>query len=263
MIDIVNSEEILNLLSESLKDKIIITVLDKTTSTNTIVKECAMEKSEGFFVVAGEQTAGRGRMGRTFFSPGNTGIYMSLLLKPSFKAENAVHITTAAAVSVCRALEKVGVDNPCIKWVNDIFVNGKKVCGILTEAGFSNNGEIPDYAVLGVGINVYEPQNGFPQDIEDIAGSLFPEEKTNLRNKIVAYFLESFFEFYGNLLDLPHSEEYASRNFVVGKDVTVVTADGNTSAKVLGVTRDCGLQVQFSDGTEKVLTSGEISVRLQ
>ena len=120
MVDIINTQNILELLDNNLKNKIKLLVLEKATSTNTLVKELASENDEGFVVVAGEQTAGRGRMGRSFFSPGDSGVYMSLLLKPEIKPEDAVQITTAAAVSVCKALESLEVYDSKIKWFNNL-----------------------------------------------------------------------------------------------------------------------------------------------
>ena len=166
MIDVINAQKIFELLNEELKNKIKIEVLEKTTSTNTIVKELASENGEGLVVVAGEQTAGRGRMGRAFFSPGDSGVYTSILLKPQIKPEDAVQITTAAAVSVCRSLEKLGIFDSKIKWVNDIYISNKKVCGILTESSFNSQKGMLDFAVLGVGINIYESEEGFPEDIK-------------------------------------------------------------------------------------------------
>jgi BirA family biotin operon repressor/biotin-[acetyl-CoA-carboxylase] ligase len=237
-------------------------IIDKTTSTNDIIKEYAANgEKEGFLLVSGEQTNGKGRMGRSFFSPGDTGVYMSLLLRPKIKPADAVLITTAAAVSVCEAFEKLGVDNPQIKWVNDIFVNNKKVCGILTEASFGVDINTLDYAVLGIGVNMYEPENSFPEEIKDIAGAVFSEKSENLRNKFVAYFINSFFDCYENLESKKHCPSYAERCFVIGKDINVISGDSIKPAKALSVDENCGLLVRFNDGETAVLNSGEISVR--
>lgn len=264
MTDVISVVGIERFLSEDIRSEIKTEVFKTVDSTNKIVKDRASQGArEGLFAVAGEQTQGRGRLGRSFYSPTDTGLYMSLLLKPAIKAEDAVLITTAAAVSVCEALEKVGTENPQIKWVNDIFVNSKKVCGILTEASFNSKNGAFDYAVLGVGVNVYEPESGFPEEIKDIAGSVFAEEKENLRNRIAAEFLNSFMGYYKELSKKPHNSEYARRCFVTGKRIDVIKGDAVRTATALSVDENCGLLVEFSDGVREVLTSGEISVRVQ
>ncbi len=263
MRDILSCDGIRFFLPEALRDEIKPEFYSIAESTNTIIKNRAFQgEGEGLLVVAGEQSQGRGRLGRSFFSPGDTGIYMSLLLKPSIKPEDAVLITTAAAVSVCEALEKVGVVNPQIKWVNDVFVKGKKVCGILTEASFNSQKHILDYVILGVGINVYEPEGGFPEDIKDIAGAVFNEEKENLRNRIVAEFISSFMTYYNKLDKKAHCQEYSRRCFVLGRDINVIKNGEKTPAKAIAIDDDCGLLVEFRDGERAILNSGEISIRL-
>ncbi len=263
MIDTINSQNILGLLKKGLEKKIKIEVLKKATSTNTLLKEAASEKDEGFVLIAGKQTAGKGRLGRSFYSPDDTGLYMSLLLKPSIKSEEAVLITTAAAVSVCEALEKAGVKNSQIKWVNDVFVDNKKVCGILTEASFNPQKGILDYVVLGVGINIYEPEGGFPEDIKDIAGAVFNEKKENLRNTIAGDFINSFMSYYENIAEKKYYSEYVRRNFVIGKNINVIRNGEATPAKALGIDENCGLSVEYENGKKEVLNSGEISVRIK
>lgn len=238
-------------------------IIDKTTSTNDIIKEYAANgEKEGFLLVSGEQTNGKGRMGRSFFSPGDTGVYMSLLLRPKIKPADAVLITTAAAVSVCETLEQLGVNNPQIKWVNDIFVNNKKVCGILTEACFNTKENILDYAVLGVGVNIYEPQNGFPEELNTIAGAVFAEKIKDLRNRFIAYFINSFVMYYETLESKKHCELYAQRNFVIGKEINVVSGDNVRAARAISIDENCGLVVRFDTGETTVINSGEISIRV-
>lgn len=261
MVDIIDSEKIFELLDGELKSRIRIEALKKTTSTNTIVKEKANEKDEGFVVVAGEQTSGRGRMGRSFFSPGDSGVYMSLLLKPQIKPEDAVQITTAAAVSVCRALESLGVADTKIKWVNDIYIGNKKVCGILTESGFNSTTGMLDFAVLGVGINIYESAEGFPDEIKDIAGTVFVEEKEDLRNKFIAEFINEFFDLYANISLKKHLKEYRERSFVLGKEITIIQGENIRNGKALDIDENCNLITRFPNGTTEKLCSGEISIR--
>ena len=261
MVDKISSQKISDFLNEDLKDKIIIEVLEKTTSTNTIIRQRADKSPEGLVVVAEEQSEGRGRLGRSFFSPGGTGLYISLLLRPEIEPSEAVMITTAAAVAVCEALEKVGADTPQIKWVNDVFVKGKKVCGILTEASFNPESRKLQYAVLGVGINMYEPEGSFPDEIKDIAGSVFSETRENLRDMVTAYFLNSFMEYYYKLSQKEFLKKYTERCFVLGKEINVICGDCVRGAKALSLDESLGLNVEYDNGEKAVLSSGEISIR--
>ena len=263
MIDIINCKGIESFLEPNIKKEILIEYLSRADSTNTIVKKRALTgEKEGLLLVAGEQTCGRGRMGRRFFSPGDTGVYLSLLLKPDICPQDAVQITTAAAVSVCEALEEIGVEKADIKWVNDVFINGKKICGILTEAGFNSRKNTLDYVVLGVGVNMYTPENGFPDDLSEIAGAVFTEKKDNLRNKFIAGFINSFMYYYKNIENKHHCDKYAERCFVVGKEINVISGEDARPAKALAVDENCGLVVQFENGDTTILNSGEISVRV-
>ena len=153
---------------------LVLDVFDTVDSTNTVcLKRASGGDRRTYAAVAGGQTRGRGRRGRSFFSPDGTGLYMSILLRPSgLSADEAVKFTTIAAVAVSEAIEAVAGKTASIKWVNDIYVSGRKACGILTEASFNPEDGTLDYAVVGIGINVYEPQGGFPEEIKDRAGAL-------------------------------------------------------------------------------------------
>ena len=263
MVDAITSQGISALLSDELKRKIKVQVLEKATSTNTLVKDVASENEEGFIIIAGEQTAGRGRMGRSFFSPGDSGVYMSLLLKPRIKPEDAVQITTAAAVSVCRALENIGVTSSKIKWVNDIYIDKRKVCGILTESSFNSQNGMLNYAVLGVGINIYESREGFPEEIKDIAGAVFSERKENLRNEFIAAFLNEFFVYYKALSSKEHLKEYKERSCVLGAEINIIQGDNIRQGKAIDSDGNCNLIAELPDGTLEKLYTGEISVRFR
>ena len=263
MVDIINSQSISDFLNDELKSKIKIDVLEKATSTNSLVKEKANECEEGFVIIAGEQSAGRGRLGRSFFSPGDSGVYMSLLLKPKIKPEDAVQITTAAAVSVCKALESMNIKNSKIKWVNDIYISNRKVCGILTEASFNFQSGMLDFAVLGVGINIYEAKEGYPDEIKDIAGAVFSEREENLRNKFIAEFLNIFFGYYESLSSKTHLQEYKEKSFVLGKEITIMQGEKTRYGMAIDIDENCNLIVELSDGKTEKLCSGEISVRVK
>ena len=262
--DIISKNEIDSLISVDLKSELNITVLEKTESTNLLLKNMAANGAEeGTVVIAGEQTGGIGRMGRSFFSPGNTGIYMSLLLKPDIEPQKSVFITTAAAVAVCRALEKNGIENAGIKWVNDIYVNGKKVCGILTQGSIIPESKKLGFAILGIGINVYQPEEGFPEEIQNIADSIFKEKKAGLRSKIIADILTCFYEIYDSFNECAYVEEYINRSIIIGKRVDVLAGNSVKRALVTGIDKDCKLCVEYEDGSCDALDSGEVSLRLE
>ncbi len=208
-------------------------------------------------MLARTQTQGKGRMGRKFFSPKGNGLYFSLLLRPNLLAEQGGLITTAAAVAVCRALTRFGAENPQIKWVNDIFVNGKKVCGILTES-HAEKGKIV-YAVLGVGINLLPPKGGFDESIRGIAGGAFQTPVSAAA--VLAAFLEEFGKLYPNLSARPHHAEYVNRALYLGEKVTMVTANSEIPVTVTGITKDFSLATKLENGEERVFSQGEISLR--
>lgn len=230
-------------------------------STNLVIKKDARQLSQWHTVVSGAQTAGRGRLGRSFYSPSDSGLYMSVLLRPSLPADEASSVTSAAAVAVCQAIEEAAGVSPSIKWVNDVFLNGKKVCGILTEASVDMESGTLEYAILGVGINVYEPAGGFPEDISHIAGAVATARTRNLRCRLAAGFLRNFFNIYGQLPSGPFVEEYRHRSFLIGSDIYVIRGGVRTPAHVLDVDSSCQLLVRYADGRQEALSSGEVSVR--
>ena len=261
MIDSLNAEKIKDFLPDKYNSLDILS-FGEVDSTNNIIRKMAEDgANEGCTAIASCQTAGKGRLGKSFFSPEDTGIYMSILLRPTFKAENSGLITTAAAVAVCKALEALGTENPKIKWVNDIFVRSKKVCGILTESSLKHNGSF-DYAVLGIGINVYSPNNGFSEDLRNIAGFIFPEKQENLRNRLSALIIEEFFALYERLTDKSFFGFYKQHCFVLGKEITVIkSGEKEKKATALDLDDRFRLLVDYGDKTE-YLSSGEISIKI-
>lgn len=239
-------------------------VLPTAKSTNTLVYEKAVSgQAEGYAVFSNEQTEGRGRYGRTFYSPCKTGIYMSLLLRPdSYSAKQAVRITTMAAVAMCETIEAVSGKQAQIKWVNDIFIDGKKVCGILTDASFGLESGMLEFAVLGIGLNVYYPSGGFPDDIRDIAGAVFHETRHDMKNRLAAEFLNRFMAYYAAENQCGYIEKYRERCFVIGRHIMVNNGDRSRGALALGIDDACRLLVRYDDGTEEYLMSGDISIRL-
>ena len=239
-----------------------ITVLPTVESTNDLVRQkAAAGAPEGTLVIAGGQTAGKGRSGREFFSPEGTGIYLSLLLRPEQLTGGAsVGVTTLAAAAMCQAVERVTGRRPGIKWVNDIFLDGKKICGILTEGSFSMETGMLQYAVLGVGVNVYSPEGGFPEELKDVAGVLAESRENDLKNRLTAEFLNSFYGFYRGNGD--YTRIYREYSIVIGREVAVLSSQGERRARVLGIDDACRLQLEYDTGETDCLSYGEIRIRI-
>lgn len=238
-------------------------ILPDIGSTNDYLREKAAQgKGEGYAVVAGAQTRGKGRTGRSFYSPADTGIYLSLLLRPKdCGPAQAVKFTTMAAVAACEAIEKVSHRSPQIKWVNDIYIDGKKVSGILTEASVSlENGSL-EYVLLGIGINVYPPEKGFPQELRETAGSVFQERKSDGKNQLAAGFLNRLMDIYTKEETGEYAEEYRKRSMVLGKRIQILTPEGEKGARALEIDKDCRLLVEYEDGNRELLRAGEIRIR--
>ncbi|MBQ3195219.1 MAG: biotin--[Clostridia bacterium] len=236
-------------------------VVWQTASTNTDLRRLAEEGApHGTTLIACRQNGGRGRMGRSFFSEAG-GLYLSLLLRPQTTAERGGDITGVAAVAVAEAIEAVTGKRAYIKWVNDIFCGGKKVCGILTDAAVSLEGGLLSYAVLGIGLNVYSPKDGFPQEIRDIAGALYPhgDTKAGLINRLAAEVLCRF----DSLYQKPDEalDGYKRRCFLIGQQVTAVRGNEEQPVRVLDVAEDYSLLVEDQKGEKKLLNSGEVRVR--
>ena len=232
-------------------------------SSNTVLREMAAGAPDGTALICGEQTGGKGRRGRSFFSPSDTGLYMSILLRPDMTAEDSVCITTAAAAAVSMAIEDCSGSETNIKWVNDVYMNGLKVCGILTEASLSlENGGL-DYAVVGIGINAYEPEGGFPQEIKGIAGAVFQDRQEDMRNRLAAAVLSRFSECCGELFSPRLLEYYRSKLMWQDEKIKVISGSGEYPCTLLGVSDSYALRVRFEDGSEREISSGEITVRRQ
>lgn len=233
----------------------------QVTSTNRVLKDRAQE-AEGLVIVANQQTDGMGRQGRSFYSPKESGIYFSLLLKPDMIGSEATFLTTMAAVAVCQAIEKVTDKKPQIKWVNDIYIEGKKVCGILTQAAFNLETGRADYVIVGIGINVYRPAGGFPSDLSSIAGAVLAQSTGEMRNQLLAEILNCFWAMYQRPEQSEIAGQYKGYSLVIGRRVEVLSNRGTRSALVLDIDPSCNLVVRYEDGQTEVLSSGEIRIKL-
>lgn len=238
-------------------------VLPTVGSTNEAARARAIAGApEGLVVLAMQQTQGRGRQGRSFFSPPDTGVYLSLVLRPrQYAAAQAVRLTTMAAVAACEAIEAVSERPAQIKWVNDIYVEGRKVCGILTEAAVAVENGMLEYVVLGVGVNVLPPREGFPPELAGTAGAVLPAPRSDAKNRLAAAFLDRFMACYA---DPPAGlwQAYRSRSLVLGRQVLVLAGGDSRPAEALDIDEDFRLLVAYEDGTRERLFSGEVSLQL-
>ena len=229
---------------------------DEIDSTNTRAKEYAQGSTdkETVIFIADSQTGGRGRRGRSFVSNKGSGIYISILTYPDKSGVDATAATAKAAVSLCRAIESLCDCEIKIKWVNDLYLGGKKLAGILTEGEMQEDGKIA-YQVVGMGINVYK--KAISEEISTIATSLEDEcksipDRSRLTAQIVKEFLSEESDFY---------TEYKARSFIIGKKVTVMKLTESYEARVLDINPDFSLLIDRDGKTERLFT-GEISLKI-
>lgn len=239
-----------------------IEVLPTLGSTNAAARERAEAgAAEGLTIISNEQTAGRGRRGRSFYSPGGAGVYMSVLLRPKeWSFERSGALTASAAVAACESIEAVSGERAGVKWVNDVYIGEKKVCGILTEAVFGLEGGVMEYAVVGVGINAYPSRAGFPPELEPIAGTVLPASQPDAKTRLAAAFLNRFMAYYAAPDPAECMQKYRARSLAVGRRVTVLSGGKAVQAQALDIDAHCRLLVRYDDGTQAKLSSGEISI---
>ncbi len=256
--DILSKEEILKHSHFNMPEEKLI-LLKTVDSTNLYCKELAKSQPDHeVLVVADAQTSGRGRMGRTFFSPESTGIYMSLLLDCNRIKLPPNLLTVAAGTAVCRVLREICKIDADIKWVNDIFANNKKVCGILAESISDFNTNLPRYIVVGIGINISTADNVFPDDIKEIAGSVFPKHTT--RNEIIAEIFNTLNGIYTNNNIDELISEYKNYSLVLGKKINF-TQNGKEHAGIAeDINNEGNLIARLDNGEVVTLKSGEISL---
>lgn len=259
MTDRANENEIRKYLLPYAED-IKIEIIDETGSTNDDMKLRAQKgEKEISLLIAESQTKGKGSKGRSFFSPENTGCYMSFLLRPGYTAEECTLLTTMAATATAEAIEKVTNRTAQIKWINDIYIERRKVAGILTESCISKGGKALDYAIVGIGINITPPECGFPVEIKDIA-TCISSDKREIKNHLIGEIINRFIYYYHNLTNKEYLTQYKNRLFFLGEEITVIGADETYTAKAVDINDMCHLIVETSYG-EKILCGGEISIK--
>ncbi len=234
-------------------------IIEKTTSANEYAKKLAETENSDIVVIAKEQTAGRGRKGRCFYSP-KGGIYMSFLLHPEINPEETLTVTVKAAVSTARAIENILGIRVDIKWVNDLYKDGKKVCGILTEGRYNSDKKAFDYVILGIGVNLFYPENGFPEDLKEIAGSLLSEEKDGVFNKLTEEIIKEFLLLYNSHTD--YLSEYKSRSNILGKEIEYLENGRVYTAKAVDIDEKAELVV-IKNGKKLCLNSGEVKINMK
>ena len=227
-------------------------VFEELPSTNAVLKEYAKQGAPAWTsVVAAAQSAGRGRGEHTFYSPAGTGVYFSILLRPAHGFSPA-DITATAAVAACEAIEALADVKAQIKWLNDIYINGKKVAGILAECFFEGDAPV---VILGVGVNLLPPKGGFPEEIAARAGAVMQNSRARfLRERMVIGFFQRLEKRLRNTAGTYAA--YRQRLFVLGKQVVL---EGRR-ATVRDLLPDFRLELEFEDGGTRRLDSGEISL---
>ncbi|MBD5146716.1 MAG: biotin--[acetyl-CoA-carboxylase] ligase [Ruminococcus sp.] len=247
-----------NLRTQALGRKI--DVFKTIDSTNNFAKSLAqLGAVHGTTVVSEVQTQGKGRMGRDFYSPMGMGVYMSVILRPKLSVEHSLLITSCAAVAVAEAVEKVAGIDCKIKWVNDIYASGKKLCGILTEASVDVEQGGLEYAIVGMGINVQNVT--FPKNLADIATSVRMEaDKPVSRSVLAAEILNCLEERLETIKDKSFLDEYRRRSNVIGNRIEVTHNDISEEMDCIGIDEIGRLLVRLDSGEEKALTSGTIRI---
>lgn len=245
------------------QDRVI--VLDSVDSTNSFAKQLAAGGApEGTAVLARLQTGGRGRLGRSFSSPSDMGIYLSVILRPQAKPTELLHLTAAAAEAAAEAIEAQTGLKTGIKWVNDLTAGGKKLAGILTELSVELESGQTEYVVVGIGVNCCQRTEDFPSELREIATSVY-EQTGRLpdRNALAAEMIRSLSRLSESLLTdkTQWMQRYAARCVTIGKQVRVISPQGTREAVALGIDSDGALQVEYPDGTRAWVNSGEVSVR--
>lgn len=240
--------------------------LDSVDSTNNRLRDLALNGApDGQVVIAGEQQNGRGRRGRNFISPKGKGIYLSMLFQPDSVPTGVMEITAWTAVAVCNAIETVCGIRPGIKWVNDLILNHKKICGILTEMSIESESGYIQYIIIGIGVNVNETSKDFPKELRSLATSLSAETGNEYPlAQLAATIIKELDNLRSAWPDKKASylESYRKDNITIGKEITVITPAGDKQAFATGINDDFTLSVRYPDHSSENLSSGEISIRM-
>ena len=240
-------------------------VYSEVGSTNTLLKQMAAEgAAAGTVLIADRQTAGRGRLGRSFLSPGGVGVYLSALIRPNCAPTALMHLTCAVAVAMCDAVENAFGFRPGIKWTNDLVVGNKKLGGILTELGLDPKTGMVDHAILGIGINCGQTESDFDESIRSMATSVRMVTGQNAsRERLIAGMVKALEAMDKALLSSPAAilERYRADCITLGQDVSILRGDEVRHGRALDIDAEGGLIVRYDSGETGTVTSGEVSVR--
>ena len=241
------------------KKDVPVTVLEVTASTNRAAKQEAVAKAapHGTVIAARCQTEGSGRRGKRFYSPAESGIYFTVILRPEKDMEDSLLFTTSAAVAALRGVEEICHVRLSVKWMNDLFYRDKKVGGILTEAVTDLESGRIEFAVVGIGLNLYEPENGFPGELAGKAGAILQKNEAADRNGLIAAIVNALLE---EVEKKEISPLYRERNIVPGKQITVVTSHREYEARALEILPDGRLLVEDEKGRRERLAFGDITI---
>ncbi len=237
-------------------------VYDEVDSTNTRLSRMALDGApHGTVILAEQQTAGRGRMGRTFVSPPGSGIYLSILIRPETDLAGAVPVTSAAAVAVCEAVRELTGRDAGIKWVNDIYIGEKKICGILTEAAASMEAGGLYSVVIGIGVNFRADPEAFPEEVKERVGWIYGKDDAAVtRNELAAAIIDRALYYAEHLPEKLFIEPYRKYSVIIGREIVCTRGNERFEATAVGIDEDGGLIVDTAEG-RRILSSGEISVR--
>lgn len=239
-------------------------VFEEVTSTNTLLKELGRQGAPaGTVLVADRQTGGRGRLGRTFLSPGGVGVYLSALIRPDCAPRSLMHLTCAVAVAMCDAVENAFGFRPGIKWTNDLVVGKKKLGGILTELSVDAGTGLVSYAVIGIGINCNHRPEDFPPELRDIAVSLKTVTGKAVEiSRLAAALITALYAMDQTLLSGRDAmmARYRADCVTLGQQVRVIGQE-TRNATALDVDQAGGLVVRYENGDIETVSSGEVSVR--
>ena len=257
-------EQILRALSPAYPWKEQFHWFEEIGSTNDALKAMARSGTpHGTVLIADRQTDGHGRMGRSFLSPGGTGIYLSVLLRPDCAPAELMHLTCAAAQAMCDAVEAAAGFRPGIKWTNDLVYGKRKLGGILTELGFGSRGLV-DYAIIGIGINCCQQTEDFAPEIRDMAGSLATVTGSAIdRSRVAAAMMDALYRMDKSLLTGREQmlRQYRKDCITVGRDICLLRSGEVRYGKALDVDDAGALVVRYADGSTEAVSSGEVSVR--
>ncbi len=236
---------------------------DVLESTNTLLWQRAKEgEVNGKVIIARSQTSGRGRRGKSFYSCEENGLYMSVLLRKAVSLDSLSYLTPAVACAVAKAIERVSYKNCGIKWVNDIYIGTKKVCGILTETKCDFDKRVLEYAVIGIGANLCEPKDGYPDDIKNIAGAVFEACSEEVREQLLEEILKELKDVTDQLDTREFMAEYRERSILNGKEIEIITSDGTVNAVAVEVDEQARLVIEIN-GEQKAITSGDVSIKIR